>query len=147
MYGIFSKSWRVHCHSNPPQSLGSTLWRTLNTPPRTFFGGHILSGAAPLRFSVPARKLPLQFSVPARTRLPAHPTQKKSLPLHSWRPLAHKSHIECTSPSRSQIQYICSLPWSKQAIDWDFISKVKPSINPVINLEVKNNNELWYVRE
>ena len=39
--------------------------------------------------------------------------QKKILPLHSWRLLDHKSHIECTSPSRSKIQYICALPIGK----------------------------------
>ena len=33
------------------------------------------------------------------------PTSKKSLPLHFWRPLIDKSHIECTSPSRSKIQH------------------------------------------
>ena len=38
----------------------------------------------------------------------ARPTQlqKKILPLHSWRPFDYKSHIECTSPSRSKIVYI-----------------------------------------
>ena len=41
------------------------------------------------------------------------PNSKKPLSLHWWMPLIHKSHIECTSPSRSQIQYICSLPLSK----------------------------------
>ena len=39
------------------------------------------------------------------------------LPLHSWRPFVHKSHIECTSTSRSKIQYKCSLPLGKKAID------------------------------
>ena len=44
---------------------------------------------------------------------PTRPTSKKKLPLHSWRPLDYKSHIECTSPSRSKIQYTCALPSSK----------------------------------
>ena len=44
---------------------------------------------------------------------PTHPTLKKTLLLHSSRPLDYKSHIECTSPLRSQIKYICALPFSK----------------------------------
>ena len=42
-----------------------------------------------------------------------------------------------------KIQYICSFPFSKRAIDWDFIPEVKPkackwmSIKHVMNLEVK----------
>ena len=36
------------------------------------------------------------------------------------------------------IIFICSLPLSKYAIDWDFIIKAKPSIKHVIDLEVKN---------
>ena len=43
----------------------------------------------------------------------SEPDRKKTLPLHSWRPLEYKSHIECTSPSRSKIRYICALPLSK----------------------------------
>ena len=58
----------------------------------------------------------------------ARPTSEKPLPSHSWRPLIHKSHIECTSPSSSKIQHIWSLPLSKKVIDWDFIIKVKLSI-------------------
>ena len=42
------------------------------------------------------------------------------------------------SPSRSKIQYRCSLPLSKQAIDGDVIPKEKLSMKHVINLEVKN---------
>jgi hypothetical protein len=38
--------------------------------------------------------------------MPVPPENKKKLLLHSWRSLDYKSHIECTSPSRSQIQYI-----------------------------------------
>ena len=44
---------------------------------------------------------------------PPRPTSKKLLPLYSWRLLDYKSHIQCTSPSRPKIQYICSLPLSK----------------------------------
>ena len=44
---------------------------------------------------------------------PNHPTSKKALPLHYLRPLDHKSHIECTSPPRSKIQYIGALPSNK----------------------------------
>ena len=48
-------------------------------------------------------------------KIVARPAQlrKKTLPLSSWRPLDYKPHIECTSPSRSKIQYICALPLSK----------------------------------
>ena len=35
------------------------------------------------------------------------------LPLHSWSPLGHITHIECTSSSRSTIQFIWSLSLSK----------------------------------
>ena len=35
------------------------------------------------------------------------------MPLHSWRPLVHNSHIECTSSWRPIIQYVCSLPLRK----------------------------------
>ena len=38
---------------------------------------------------------------------------RPGLTLHSWRLLVHITHIECTSFSRSKIQYICSLPLSK----------------------------------
>ena len=56
----------------------------------------------------------------------------------SWRPLVHKHQVECTSPSRSKLQYIHSLPLNKWAFDWDFIPKVKLSTMHVINLEVKS---------
>ena len=85
----------------------SKRWRTLSPPPPTKFSGEEYSG----RGSRPTRKS--RFSVPNQKLSPAHLISKKLLPLHSWRPLIHKSHIECTSPSRSQIQFICSLPLSK----------------------------------
>jgi hypothetical protein len=69
---------------------------------------------------------------------PPRPTSKKYCLCISWRLLDHKSHIECTSPSRSKIQYICALPISNYAIDWDFIPEVTPLMKHVINLEIKN---------
>ena len=92
------------------------------------------------KFSGPARKLPpdwiLFFWTRPKTAARPPAFEKNSLHLHSWRPLTHKSHIECTSPSRSN-QYIRSLPLSKWAIDWGFIIKVKLPIKHEINLEVK----------
>ena len=47
-----------------------------------------------------------------------HPARfQKMSSLHSWRPLVHKSHIECTSPWRPKIQYTCSLFFSSYEID------------------------------
>ena len=48
---------------------------------------------------------------------------KKPLPLHSWRPLLHKSHIECISSPRSKIQYIyVHFHWvNKQLIGISFL--------------------------
>ena len=74
----------------------------------TNFPGEVDSGKG----SPPKRNLDLldpteKFCPPARLN------SKTPLPLHSWRPLIHKSHIECTSPSRSKIQYTSSLPLSK----------------------------------
>ena len=54
-----------------------------------------------------------RFSWSDQSLLPTHLTLKKPLPLHSWKPLIYKSHIECTPPWRSQILHICSLPLSK----------------------------------
>ena len=79
-------------------------------------------------------------SGPGRKLLPARPRDfgKNWLLLHSWRSLTHKSHIECTSPSRSKIQYICPLPLRKWAMDWGFIVKGKSPLKHLINLKVKN---------
>jgi hypothetical protein len=58
---------------------------------------------------------------------------------HGWAwPLDYKSHIECTSLSKSKIQYICALPISKQANNWDAIPEMKQTMKQVTNLEVKN---------
>ena len=38
----------------------------------------------------------------------------------------------------SKIQYIGAIPSNNQAIDWDFIPEVKPSMKHETNLEVKN---------
>ena len=45
--------------------------------------------------------------------LPTPPNFKFFLPVHSWKSFVHKSHLQCTSPSRFKIQYLCSLPPSK----------------------------------
>ena len=45
--------------------------------------------------------------------LHARHTLEKPLPLYSWRPRIHKSHIECISLSRSKIQYLSLLSLSK----------------------------------
>ena len=68
---------------------------------------------------------------------PSRLTLKNTLPLHSWRLLVHNFHIECSSPARSEIQYMCTFPLNKQAIDWDFISDMNPLRNHVIDLEVR----------
>ena len=41
------------------------------------------------------------------------PDFEKTIALAFLKVTYHKSHIECTSPSRSQIQYICPLSMSK----------------------------------
>ena len=77
------------------------LWlrQTVNTPARTF--GVVRSGWG---------SLPKEIFEPTENCCPPRPISKKILPLYSWRPLDYKSHIECTSSSRSKIQYICAVP-------------------------------------
>ena len=60
---------------------------------------------------------------------PRRPTFKKPLCLRIWRPLVHKTYIECTSFSRSKLQsvYVHFHLVSKK-IDWDFIPDMKLSI-------------------
>ena len=50
------------------------------------------------------------------------PDQKGQFPLTFEK---KKVKNKCTSSLRPKIQYICSLPLNKQAIDWDFIPEVK----------------------
>jgi hypothetical protein len=85
------------------------LWRTLSTPLRSNKDSRFGRGQPSREIFAPA----WIFFKPARKQLPAPPENKKTLLFHSWRPLDYKSHIECTSPSRSQIQYICAIPPSK----------------------------------
>ena len=99
-------------------------------PPRTFRTVRIRRGQSP------DEKKSIFWTCPKTAARPSD-FENTSMLLHSWRPLTHNSRIECTSPSRSEIQYICSLPLSKWAIDCGFIIKVKPPIEHKINLEVK----------
>ena len=43
------------------------------------------------------------FELDRKNYRPSRPTSKKVLPLHSWYMLVH---IECTSPSKSKVQYL-----------------------------------------
>ena len=82
--------------------------RTLSSPHELFWGGIFGQGQLPIGFFGPDRKL-----------LSTCPTSKKSLSLHFWRPLIHKSHIKCTSFSRSQIQYIyVHFHWISKQLTW-----------------------------
>jgi hypothetical protein len=84
-----------------PHKLHTTQRRTLKYPLRT------LGVSDPGRGQPSPRNFcPPDFFKPARKQMPIPPENKKRLLLHSWRPLDYKSHIECTSPSRSQNQYI-----------------------------------------
>ena len=96
-----------------------SLWQTLDLTLRTFRGRWI---GARTRDPVPpgsSHKTNLKL-FPTENCSRSSRLRKMKLPLHSWRPLVHITHIKWTSSSRSKIQYICSLPLSKQAIDWDF---------------------------
>jgi hypothetical protein len=105
---------------NVPRSLYSLIWdffgilRQLQMadtkyPLRTMGGVRSGRRPPPAKFLAP----PGIFPNPPENSCPPRPKTKKTLLLHSWRPLDYKPHIECTSPSRSQIQYICALPPSK----------------------------------
>ena len=78
----------------------SSKWGDVKFPTINFSGAEYLSRGNRLTWKKS------RFFVSDRKLLPARPLLKIPLPLHSWRPLVHKSHIECTSSSRSQIQYI-----------------------------------------
>ena len=114
---------------DPPPSLSGTHTRLGGNqhggrypPPYELFG--LTDSGGPNR---PSGKKKLWPRLKTAARPPDF--EKNSLHLHSWRPLTHKSHIEWTSPSRSKIQYLCSLPLSEWAINLGFIVKVKPPIN------------------
>jgi hypothetical protein len=79
---------------------------TLPTTQRTLSPPYELWGLSNPGWDSP----PWKFMSLTENYCPLRPTSKKPLSLHSWRPLDYKSHIECTSPSRSTIQYICALP-------------------------------------
>ena len=77
------------------------------------------------------------FIGPARKLPPARPILKKtrcSCILEGHLPT---NPILSALHPQGPIQYICSLPLSKWAIDWGIIIKVKPPIKHEINLEVK----------
>ena len=78
----------------------------IKVPPRTYRGGIFGQGQPP------GQKIQIFWTWPKNGGCPLN-LEKKSLLVHSWRLLIHKSHIECTSPSRSKIQYTCSLPLCK----------------------------------
>ena len=61
-----------------------------------FRGGESRAGAAP----------PCKFLNLTENCCPSRLTSKKMLRLHSWRLFDCKSYIQCTSPSRSKIQYM-----------------------------------------
>ena len=121
-------------------SIGSSSWRTLNLSIRTFKGrwiGAMTYDPTPL-CSLPEKWKKNLFL----TKVIAYSASLYiKIPLHYWRPLFHITHIECTSSSRSETKYICSLRLCKQVIDWDFIFELKPSIKYIINLEVKNSTK------
>ena len=129
-WDIIGLDWISFLHIQHVLQNGGTF-----SPPPNFLGAEYLGRGNHLTIKS-------WFSVPYWKLLPARPILKKPLPLNSWRPLVHKSHIECASSSRSQIQYTCLLPLSKWAIDWDFIFKMKTPINHVIYLEVRNVTKL-----
>ena len=94
-------------------AMSSRPWQTLSPPYELWGVSNPGEGSHPAKILPP----PGIFWNPTKNWCLPRPTSNKILPLHSWRPLDYKSHIECTSPSRSQIQYIhiymCALPPSK----------------------------------
>ena len=117
---MFHRSFAIKWHEFCSGNVISRFWRTWRThwirrtlkSPNKLFG--VLNSS---EGSHPSRKS--EFFGPDQKVMPTRliSNKKNSLLLHSWRPLTHKSQIECTSPSRSKIQYICSLPLSKRGID------------------------------
>ena len=83
---------------------------TLTLPLRTF--GVRWIGVGPRIWYVwahPRKKMSIFLDYDQKL-LPPMPDFEKKMPFHFSRPLVHIAHIECTSSSRSKIQYICSLP-------------------------------------
>ena len=98
------------------------MWgRTLSPPPHELFWGGIFGQGKP-----PIQKIKI-FPGLDRKLLPACPTSKKPLSLHSWRPSMH-----FTFKVPNLIYMFISI---EQINNW---LKVKPPINHVFNLEVKN---------
>ena len=62
-------------------------------------------------------------------------TSESSSPCILDSPLVHKTHIECTLPSRSKIQYTCSLHLVNKQLTWLSFPKWKLFIKHVIYLE------------
>jgi hypothetical protein len=85
------------------------IWNMLNLLLRAFRGtwGGVGVGA-----TTPQKKN-WDFLNPTKNYCMSCLILKKTLHLHSWRSLVHISHIECTSPSRFRIQFICVLPLNK----------------------------------
>ena len=112
------------------QTLGSQPIMPKNLPdhclPLWAFRGNWIEARSTTQFLLLSLLLILlNFFNPDQNMFPTPPKfGKKILPLESWKPLVHKTLIECTSPSRSKVQYICAFPISKWTIDWDFGSKV-----------------------
>jgi hypothetical protein len=98
---LVRRTLSVSRRNSREESFGRTKRQTL-IPPMNYGGCQIEAGAALLRNFCPHPGL---FWTLIKNYCPPRPTSKKTLPLHSC--------IECTSPSRFQIQYICALPPSK----------------------------------
>ena len=108
----------VHLHG----SLGWLIMRwgvDINSSLRT------MGVSDPGRGSLPRNFFPRLGNFWTRPKIVARPAQlrKKTLPLHSWRPLDYNICVHFHLVNK--------------AIDWDFIPEVKPSMKNVINLEVK----------
>ena len=94
----------------------STLTGDVKVFPTNFWECQNRAGAA-------ARSENKLFLDPTENCCPPARFRKNSLLLHFWRPLTHKPHIECTSPSEFKIQYICSFSLSRWAMIGVSLSK------------------------
>ena len=104
-------------------------WQTVTTPAQTFWGVKLGLGQPFMDIFEPDWNMLLSLSN----------FKKKTLPLHIWRPFDYKSHIECTSPSRSKIQYIQYVQFqlaNKQLIEIYF-QKWNHQWSTYLTLEVK----------
>ena len=86
--------------------LHAQFWMADDTTPLRTLGGVRSGRGQPSREILASARISFE---PDQNCSPSRPKSKKTLSLHSWRPLDYKSHIECTSPSRvSNPIYMCT---------------------------------------